>query len=184
MTNGKKSTLELRMIVCCALFTALIIIGGYISIPIPIGPVPIAMADFFVMLALFGDKVWVCCNCGIRGFRYAWIACICGRRCRACRFIWANGRLFSWIFIYGSNHRGDCRKRKEFGFAYTHSFACRKFAVVRNRCAMAENSYGAQLAGCACCRNCSIYSGDCNKNHCCNCAGSDLSAAVSSNAVA
>lgn len=51
MTNGKKSTLELRMIVCCALFTALIIIGGYISIPIPIGPVPIAMADFFVMLA-------------------------------------------------------------------------------------------------------------------------------------
>ncbi len=39
------------MTVYCALFTALIIIGGFISIPIPIGPVPIALADFFVMAA-------------------------------------------------------------------------------------------------------------------------------------
>ena len=38
------------MTVYCALFTALIIIGGYISIPIPVGPVPIVLTDFFVML--------------------------------------------------------------------------------------------------------------------------------------
>jgi len=38
------------MTVYCALFTAFIIVGGYMSIPIPIGPVPIALVDFFVML--------------------------------------------------------------------------------------------------------------------------------------
>ena len=41
---------NLRMTVYCSLFTALIIVGGYISIPVPIGPVPIAFADFFVMV--------------------------------------------------------------------------------------------------------------------------------------
>ena len=46
----KNTTLNLRMTVYCALFTALIIIGGYISIPIPVGPVPIVLADFFVMV--------------------------------------------------------------------------------------------------------------------------------------
>ena len=45
------STVNLRANVYCALFTALIIVGGYISIPIPIGPIPIVLADFFVMLA-------------------------------------------------------------------------------------------------------------------------------------
>lgn len=40
---------SLKGIVYCALFCALIIVGGYISIPI--GPVPIAFADFFVMMA-------------------------------------------------------------------------------------------------------------------------------------
>ena len=45
------STTNLRATVYCALFTALIIVGGYISIPIPIGPVPIVLADFFIMLA-------------------------------------------------------------------------------------------------------------------------------------
>ena len=40
---------SLKSTVYCALFTALIIVGGYISIPI--GPVPIAFADFFVMMA-------------------------------------------------------------------------------------------------------------------------------------
>ncbi|MCL1790753.1 MAG: biotin transporter BioY [Peptococcaceae bacterium] len=39
----------IRITVYCALFTALIIIGGYISIPA--GPVPLVLADFFVMLA-------------------------------------------------------------------------------------------------------------------------------------
>jgi len=42
---------NLRFTVYCALFIALIIIGGYISIPIPVGPVPITLADFFVMVA-------------------------------------------------------------------------------------------------------------------------------------
>lgn len=42
---------NLRMTVYCALFTALIIVGGYISIPLPIGPVPIVLADFFVIIA-------------------------------------------------------------------------------------------------------------------------------------
>ena len=41
---------NLRMTVYVALFTALIIIGGYISIPLPIGPVPIVLADFFTMV--------------------------------------------------------------------------------------------------------------------------------------
>ena len=59
------SSINLQANVYCALFTALIIIGGYISIPIPIGPVPIALADFFVMLAgLF------------LGFKYAMVSLI------------------------------------------------------------------------------------------------------------
>ncbi|MCI9124447.1 MAG: biotin transporter BioY [Eubacterium sp.] len=64
MSESMKSTLDLRMTVCCALFTALIIIGGYISIPIPIGPVPIALADFFVMLAglFLGAKYGLACT--------------------------------------------------------------------------------------------------------------------------
>ena len=49
MSNNSTSTFNLRMTVYCALFTALIIIGGYISIPI--GPVPVVLADFFVMVA-------------------------------------------------------------------------------------------------------------------------------------
>lgn len=54
---------NISMTVYCALFTALIIVGGYINIPIPIGPVPIVIADFFVMLAgLF------------LGFKYAFIS--------------------------------------------------------------------------------------------------------------
>jgi biotin transport system substrate-specific component len=51
MSKSTTANFNLRMTVYCALFTALIIIGGYISIPIPVGPVPIALADFFVMLA-------------------------------------------------------------------------------------------------------------------------------------
>ena len=50
MDEKVKTSFNLRMTVYCALFTALIIIGGYISVPIPIGPVPIALADFFVMV--------------------------------------------------------------------------------------------------------------------------------------
>jgi len=50
MPENTVPALNLRMTVYCALFTALIIIGGYISIPIPVGPVPIVLTDFFVML--------------------------------------------------------------------------------------------------------------------------------------
>ncbi len=50
MSKNTVSKLNLRMTIYCALFTALIIIGGYISIPIPVGPVPIVLADFFVMI--------------------------------------------------------------------------------------------------------------------------------------
>lgn len=42
---------DLRRTVFIALFTALIIIGGYIAFPIPFSPVPIVLADFFVVLA-------------------------------------------------------------------------------------------------------------------------------------
>lgn len=51
MLSNQQETTNLRMSVYCALFTALIIIGAYISIPIPVGPVPIVLADFFVMLS-------------------------------------------------------------------------------------------------------------------------------------
>lgn len=42
---------DLRLTVRVSLFTALIIIGGYISVPLPGGPVPLVLADFFVMAA-------------------------------------------------------------------------------------------------------------------------------------
>lgn len=42
---------NLRMMVFASLFTALIVIGGYLSFPIPYSPVPIVLSDFFVMLA-------------------------------------------------------------------------------------------------------------------------------------
>ena len=49
LEKSNASPMNLRMTVYSAMFTALIIIGGYISIPI--GPVPIVLSDFFVMLA-------------------------------------------------------------------------------------------------------------------------------------
>ena len=50
---------NLRMMVFACLFTALIVIGGYISFPIPLSPVPIVLADFFTMLAgLFLGASW------------------------------------------------------------------------------------------------------------------------------
>ena len=51
MSKNSAPTTNLRMTVYCALFTALIIVGAYISIPIPISPVPVTLADFFVMVA-------------------------------------------------------------------------------------------------------------------------------------
>ncbi len=42
---------NLRMMVFASLFTALIVIGGYLSFPIPVSPLPIVLADLFVMLA-------------------------------------------------------------------------------------------------------------------------------------
>jgi biotin transport system substrate-specific component len=48
---AQNQPLDLRRMVFISFFTALIIIGGYISFPIPLSPVPIVLADFFVMLA-------------------------------------------------------------------------------------------------------------------------------------
>ncbi|HHU82211.1 MAG TPA: biotin transporter BioY [Firmicutes bacterium] len=55
MTEGTVASrnMNLRMTVYTALFTALMIIGGYISVPLPAGPVPIVLADFFVMVTGF-----------------------------------------------------------------------------------------------------------------------------------
>lgn len=50
---------NIRMTVYVALFTALIIVGGYISVPIPIGPVPVSLASGFVMITgLFLGFKW------------------------------------------------------------------------------------------------------------------------------
>jgi biotin transport system substrate-specific component len=42
---------SLRQIVYASLFTALIIVGGYLSLPVPFSPVPLVLADFFALLA-------------------------------------------------------------------------------------------------------------------------------------
>lgn len=49
MENEK--LIDLRRLVYISLFTALIIVGGYLSLPLPLSPVPIVLADFFVMLS-------------------------------------------------------------------------------------------------------------------------------------
>jgi len=57
---------NLRMMVFACLFTALIVIGGYISFPIPLSPVPIVLADFFTMLAgLFLGASWGGASAGL-----------------------------------------------------------------------------------------------------------------------
>lgn len=43
--------IDLRRLVNISLFTSLIIVGGYLSLPLPLSPVPIVLADFFVMLS-------------------------------------------------------------------------------------------------------------------------------------
>jgi biotin transport system substrate-specific component len=48
---GHSQPLNLRKMIFISLFTALIIIGDYISFPLPLSPLPIVLADFFVMLA-------------------------------------------------------------------------------------------------------------------------------------
>lgn len=42
---------SLRNTVYASLFAALIIVGGYITIPLPFSPVPLVLSDFFVVLA-------------------------------------------------------------------------------------------------------------------------------------
>jgi biotin transport system substrate-specific component len=50
---------NLRMTVYSSLFTALIIIGGYLSFPIPLSPVPIVLSDFFILLTgFFLGSLW------------------------------------------------------------------------------------------------------------------------------
>lgn len=58
--------LNLRMLVFASLFTALIVIGGYLSFAIPLNPVPIVLSDFFVMLAgLFLGASWGTASVGL-----------------------------------------------------------------------------------------------------------------------
>ena len=51
-------TLDLRRMIYTSMIAALIIIGAYISIPLPFSPVPIAMSNLFVILGglLLGKK--------------------------------------------------------------------------------------------------------------------------------
>jgi biotin transport system substrate-specific component len=42
---------SLRQIVHISLFTALIIVGGYLSLPLPFTQIPVVLADFFILLA-------------------------------------------------------------------------------------------------------------------------------------
>jgi len=59
-------TIQLRMMVFSSLMTALIAIGGYLSFPIPLIPVPIVLADFFVMLAgLLLGAAWGSASVGL-----------------------------------------------------------------------------------------------------------------------
>lgn len=63
---SQNKTVNLRMMVFASLFTALIIIGGYISFPIPLSPVPIVLSDFFTMLAgLFLGASWGVASVGL-----------------------------------------------------------------------------------------------------------------------
>jgi biotin transport system substrate-specific component len=48
--NGKMN-IALRRIVHTSLFTALIIVGGYLSLPLPFTSIPLVLADFFILLA-------------------------------------------------------------------------------------------------------------------------------------
>jgi biotin transport system substrate-specific component len=48
---NQNQPMNLRMTVFTALFTALIIIGSYLSFPLPLTPVRIVLSDFFVMMA-------------------------------------------------------------------------------------------------------------------------------------
>ena len=63
---SQSQPLNLRMMVFASLFTALIVIGGYISFPIPLSPVPIVLSDFFAMLAgLFLGASWGVASVGL-----------------------------------------------------------------------------------------------------------------------
>ncbi|MDR0963813.1 MAG: biotin transporter BioY [Clostridium sp.] len=47
MNATKSKQIHLQMSLYCAFFAALMVVGGYIAIPI--GPVPIVLTDFFIM---------------------------------------------------------------------------------------------------------------------------------------
>lgn len=63
---SQNQSLNLRMVVFASLFTALIVVGGYISFPLPFSPVPIVLSDFFAMLAgLFLGASWGSASVGL-----------------------------------------------------------------------------------------------------------------------
>jgi biotin transport system substrate-specific component len=49
--SNKHMNGSLRQIVHTSLFTALIIVGGYLSLPLPFTQIPVVLADFFILLA-------------------------------------------------------------------------------------------------------------------------------------
>jgi biotin transport system substrate-specific component len=67
MVNMKNTlSADIRKMVYASLFCALIIVGSYIAIPLPISPVPIVLANFFVMLAgLLLEKWWAAGSVGL-----------------------------------------------------------------------------------------------------------------------
>jgi len=57
---------DIRNIVYTSLFTALMIVGSYIAIPIPFSPVPLILANFFVLLSgLILDMKWACTSAAL-----------------------------------------------------------------------------------------------------------------------
>lgn len=59
-------SVSLRMTVYASLFAALVIVGGYISFPVPLSPVPVVLSDFFVLLAgMFLGSAWGLAGIGL-----------------------------------------------------------------------------------------------------------------------
>ncbi|MGE5341874.1 MAG: biotin transporter BioY [Candidatus Omnitrophota bacterium] len=64
MNNALSS--DIHKIVYTSLFAALTIVGSYIYIPIPFGPIPLILSNFFIMLAgLLLPRWWACGSVGL-----------------------------------------------------------------------------------------------------------------------
>jgi biotin transport system substrate-specific component len=62
----KTLSVDIKKIVYASLFTALMIVGSYLAVPVPISPAPIVLTNFFIMLsALLSEKWWACGSVGL-----------------------------------------------------------------------------------------------------------------------